>query len=219
MMISPDVYYEFELKGRSKTHILKEIRSLRKNIKNQKEIIEYSRIKPTQWTAPSPFVSIEMNRLYLKEAKRALEEIGEIYKPSRIEKKGLKFNENINDLKSIRLRMGYFCKGYMSSKILIGKTDSNITVTDYDDKELNRFSMDNDSFFKSLSDLYIGEWQSNYSPLRFGMGALDGIDWILEFSYYGKHNNLEFARGNDYPYNFKKFIELLGLDAYFDIAL
>ena len=87
-----DVYYEFELKGRSKTHILKEIRSLRKNIKNQKEIIEYSRIKPTQWTAPSPFVSIEMNRLYLKEAKRALEEIGEIYKPSRIEKKGLKFN-------------------------------------------------------------------------------------------------------------------------------
>lgn len=66
---------------------------------------------------------------------------------------------------------------------------------------------------------HIPEWQSNYSPLRFGMGSLDGIDWILEFSYYGKHNNLEFARGNDYPYNFKKFIELLGLDAYFDIAL
>ena len=36
MMMSPDVYYEFELKGRSKAHILKEIRSLRKNIKIKK---------------------------------------------------------------------------------------------------------------------------------------------------------------------------------------
>lgn len=159
MMIAPDTYYELELKGSSKTHILKEIRSLRKEIEEQKEKIEYSRIELTRWVKPSPFAIIEMNRLYLKEAKRALEELNETYKPSRIERKGLEFNENINDLKSVRLEMGYLFRGYMSSEILIGKTDSNITVTDYDDKELNRFSMDNDSFFKSLSDLYIGEWQ------------------------------------------------------------
>ena len=155
--MSPDTYYEFELKGRSKTHILKEIRSLRKNIKNQKEIIEYSRIKPTQWTAPSPFVGIEMNRLYLKEAKKALEELNEIYKPSRIEKKALKFNENINYLKSIRLEMGSFFEGYNTSKIEISKTDPVITITDFEDRLLNRFPVNKIDFLKSLSNFYIDE--------------------------------------------------------------
>lgn len=217
--MSPDAYYEFELKGRSKRHILKEIRSLRKNIKNQKEIIEYSRIKPTQWTAPSPFFSIEMNRLYLKEAKKALEELNEIYKPSRIEKRGLKFNENINDLTSVRLKMGYLFKGYMLSEIDLSNTDPVITVTDFDGKLLNRFSVNKDSFLKSLSDIYIGEWQSDYDPLRFGEGILDGIQWTLKFSYDGKHKEIEINGSNDYPYNFKEFLELLKLDKYFDIVL
>lgn len=219
MMISPDVYYEFELKGRSKTHILKEIRYLRKNIKNQKEIIEYSRIKPTRWTAPSPFVSIEMNRLYLKEAKKALEELNEIYKPSRIEKKALKFNENINYLKSIRLEMGSFFEGYITSEIEISKTDPVITITDFEGRLLNRFPVNKTVFLKSLSDFYIGEWQNDYDPLRFGEDILDGIQWTLKFDYDGKHKEIEIGGSNDYPYNFKKFIELLRLDAYFDITL
>ena len=219
MMISPDAYYEFELKGHSKTHILKEIRSLRKNIKNQKEIIEYSRIKPTQWTTPSPFVSIEMNRLYLKEAKKALEELNEIYKPSRIEKKGLKFNENINHLKSIRLEMGSFFEGYIASEIEISKTDPVITVTDFDGKLLNQFTVNKESFLNSLTEFYVGEWRNDYDSLRFGERILDGIQWTLKFAYDGKHKEIEIGGSNDYPYNFKKFIELLGLDAYFDIAL
>ena len=206
--MSPDTYYEFELKGRQKRHILKEIRPLRKNIKNQKEIIEYSRIKPTQWTAPSPFVGIEMNRLYLKEAKKALEELNEIYKPSRIEKKALKFNENINYLKSIRLEMGSFFEGYNTSKIEISKTDPVITVTDFEGRLLNRFPMNRIDFLKSLSNFYIGEWRNDYNPLRFGEDILDGIQWTLKFAYDGKHKEIEIGGSNDYLYNFKKFIEL-----------
>ncbi len=218
MMISPDAYYELELKGRSKTHILKEVRSLRKEIEEQKEKIEYSRIEPARWMKPSPFVIIEMNRLYLKEAKRALEDLDEIYKPSRIERKGLEFNENINDLKLVRLEIGYLFRGYMSSEIDLSKTDL-ITVTDFDGKLLNRFSVNKDSFLKSLSDFYIGEWQSDYDPLRFGEGILDGIQWTLKFAYDGKHKEIEISGSNDYPYNFKEFLELLKLDQYFDIVL
>ena len=219
MMISPDAYYDLELKGRSKTHVLKEIRSLRKEIEEQKEKIEYSRIKLARWMKPSPFVIIEMNRLYLKEAKKALEELNEIYKPSRIEERGLKFNENIYDLKSVRLEMGYLFRGYMSSEIDLSKTDPIITVTDFDSKLLNRFSVNKDSFLKSLSDFYIGEWQLDYDPLRFGEGILDGIQWTLKFAYDGKHKEIEISGSNDYPYNFKEFLELLKLDKYFDIVL
>lgn len=219
MMIAPDTYYELELKGSSKTHILKEIRSLRKEIEEQKEKIEYSRIELTRWVKPSPFVIIEMNRLYLKEAKRALEELNETYKPSRIERKGLEFNENINDLKSVRLEMGYLFRGYMSSEIDLSKTDPIIAVTDFDNKLLNRFSVKKDCFLKSLSDFYIGEWQSDYDPLRFGKGILDGIQWTLKFAYDGKHKEVEISGSNDYPYNFKEFLELLKLGKYFDIVL
>ena len=219
MMIAPDVYYELELKGRSKTHILKEICSLRKEIEEQKLKIEYSRIKPTCWLKPSPFVIIEMNRLYLKEAKRALEEIDEVYKPSRIENKGLKFNENINDLKSIRLEMGSLFGGYITSEIEIGKTDPVITVTDFDGKLLNHFTVNKDSFLNSLSEFYIGEWQNDYDPMRFGERILDGIQWTLKFAYDGKQRDKETGGSNDYPYNFKKFIELLRLGEYFDIGL
>ena len=219
MMISPDTYYELELKARSKTHILKEIRSLRKEIEEQKEKIEYSRIKPTCWMDPFPFVIIEMNRLYLKEAKRALEEIDEVYKPSRIEKKGLKFNENIKDLKSIRLEMGYLFRGYILSEADINRTDPVITIIDFDGKLLNRFSVNKDSFLNSLSEFYIGEWQNDYDPLRFGEGRLDGIQWTLKFAYDGKHKEIEIGGSNDYPYNFKEFIKLLRLDEYFDISL
>lgn len=219
MMIAPDVYYELELKERSKTHILKEICSLRQELEEKKLKIEYSRIKPTCWLKPSPFVSIEMNRLYLEEAKKALEELDEIYKPSRIEKKALKFNENINYLKSIRLEMGSFFEGYITSEIEISKTDPVITVTDFEGRLLNRFPVNKIDFLKSLSNFYIGEWRNDYDPLRFGEDILDGIQWTLKFAYDGKHKEIEIGGSNDYPYNFKKFIELLGLDAYFDIAL
>ena len=39
------------------------------------------------------------------------------------------------------------------------------------------------------------------------------------FAYDGKHKEIEISGSNDYPYNFKEFLELLKLDQYFDIVL
>ena len=87
-----------------------------------------------------------MNRLYLKEAKRDLEELGGVYRPSRIENKGLKFNRIINDLNSIRLDTGSFFEGYIASEIEMSKTDLVITIADFEGRLLNHFSVNKVGF-------------------------------------------------------------------------
>lgn len=44
------------------------------------------------------------------------------------------------------------------------------------------------------------------------------INFLHDF-YDGKHKEVEISGSNDYPYNFKEFLELLKLGKYFDIVL
>ena len=70
-MISPEGYYEMFLKGKTADEIKKEIRRLRRQIRKlQKEVDDPNH---EGWAiCPSPYVQLEMHRLYLQKAVETL---------------------------------------------------------------------------------------------------------------------------------------------------
>ena len=84
MMISPEGLYEFELKGKSKDEILKEIRSLKRDINRNKKLIEDNNkaSEPIAFMSPGPNMIIEMDREYLERAIKAYEATGGEYIPT-----------------------------------------------------------------------------------------------------------------------------------------
>lgn len=69
-----------------------------------------------------------------------------------------------------------------------------------------------EDFLDGLRELHIGEWRSNYDPRRFGYVVLDGTQWELEIFFSNGHKTVKIYGSNPYPYNFNKFLELLGID-------
>jgi len=78
MMISPETYYEFELKGKTAAEIEKEIQSLRKTISDLKYRMEDPAYKPSM-VCPSDDTVLYWTREYLAMAKKALLEAGGEY--------------------------------------------------------------------------------------------------------------------------------------------
>ena len=75
MMISPEVYYEESLKGKSEAEILQEISSLKEEISRLKQVLKNDAFSPEALMKPSPMTRIKCSREYLKMAKMALEEV------------------------------------------------------------------------------------------------------------------------------------------------
>ena len=75
MMISPEVYYEESLKGKSEAEILQKISMLKEEISRLKQVLESDAFSPEALMKPSPMTRIQCSREYLKMAKMALEEV------------------------------------------------------------------------------------------------------------------------------------------------
>lgn len=71
MMVSPEWYYEKNLKGKTVDEIKSRIRSLKRKIRQLQKEINNPESKSWQ-ICPGPEVQLEMHRLYLQEAVRAL---------------------------------------------------------------------------------------------------------------------------------------------------
>lgn len=69
-----------------------------------------------------------------------------------------------------------------------------------------------EEFLDGLRELHIGEWRSNYDPRRFGYEVLNGTQWELEIFFSDGHKPMKICGSNSYPYNFNKFLELLGIE-------
>lgn len=201
--ISPKEFSDLNLKGKNEKQIMVEIRKLRKEIEELKIIIEDPSYKDIIHAKPDEYTRISMNRLYLQEAKKALEAIGGTYKKSRVEIKDERFNENISNISTITFTYGGYFLG--RDKYVIHLKDNRITIQKYDFETLiEEKEIDKVEWMDEFKILHIGEWNSNYDCLDI----LDGIQWNLEIIYLnGKKKN--FYGSNQYPYNFHDFLYLL----------
>ena len=216
MMISPETYYEENLKGKTATQILFAIRGLKQEISRLKNNIENPNY--LYRTDPSEDVRLSCTRMYLERAKQALVEAGGTYVPSKAELKAEEFNANIPFISKVEFSIGGFFGGFETRTYTI--EGDNIYMDDehslifkpsnLEDVEIEE--TDKDSFLKGLADLHIGEWRRNYDSSRWGDTVLDGTQWHLYIYYSNGRRPVKIEGSNDYPYNFDKLQELLGID-------
>ena len=85
MMICPETFYEYNLKGKTVDQIMTVIRSLKQQIGKLKNTMEHPDY--VSMICPSESTQLWCTRLYLERAKEALVEAGGTYIPSQAELK------------------------------------------------------------------------------------------------------------------------------------
>lgn len=219
MMISPEYYYEEELKGKTKEEIMRAIKDLKRHISKLKYEMEHPDYGEGLIKIPGEHMQLHMTREYLDMAKLAYKEAGGIYEPSNTEKKALKFQENIVHINKISFTIGGFFQGHTTYTIEIS---DELKAYSYEmrnevEKSLILKDMDNlpytvDSFRNELKRICIGEWRSGYDLERFGLSIRDGTAWELEIEYNNDIKPVSKHGVNAYPYNFDEFKRLFNID-------
>ncbi|MDO4198677.1 MAG: hypothetical protein Q4D13_06795 [Erysipelotrichaceae bacterium] len=215
MMISPEGFYELELKGKSVKEIRRVIRDLKRTIKENKDILENSDVIPEKvMVHPGPSVMISLSRDYLEIAIKALMENGEEYKPTKSELRDMEFNNNIEYIDKISYTYGnFFFPETVSAELVDDKFVLNYRKHIRDEDrciEEVYDSIDRTDFMEGLKKLHLGEWKKRYtSEIQY---IDDMIDWTLEISYSnGLKNEVFKGDGHMEPYNFDELMELFRL--------
>lgn len=213
MMISPESYYEFELKGKTKEEIEKAIENLRK------EMVEAQRAQEKgggeTMVCPSPMVMAKMDREYLTVARRALEEAGGTWKPTETEEKDEAFNASLDHLKkftfeiSRSLSLQHLERSWTIEKdqaVCRTENTMHIRLGDDDDSQL---SCRKEEFLDQLKDLHMGEWRSHYFDPDYAV--LDGNSWSINVEYDDGRGPVTFGGLYAYPWNIEDLDDILGI--------
>jgi hypothetical protein len=216
MMISPEAYYEFHLKGKDEERILRAIRGLKREMGHLKNVMEHPDYEKYPHIHPSEDVQLSCTRMYLEEAKRALAEAGGTYKPSQAELKAAEFDESIPYISKLVFSIGGFCTGHETTTIKLDEKHLYKTVEGFPILTPSNFHIPPDyprgkeEFLRGLAKLHIGEWRSRYTLKRFGYYVCDGTQWELDIFFSNDHKPVHIYGDNAYPYNFREFQELMG---------
>ena len=209
MMISPEGDYELERKGKSKEEILKEIRSLKRDINRNKKLLDENNktSEPIAFMSPGPNVIIEMDREYLERAIAAYEAAGGEYIPTEQEKKSQSFNDALEDLRTFTFSMGGFSDGHeiRTYTVIEDEVTRVIEHTPPRTEEKSPIHIPKDDFIEGLQNIYMGEWKRNY----IDYGVLDGTQWQITLSFESGRKAVKFHGSNAYPYNFDALKEFL----------
>lgn len=219
MMISPESYYEMNLKGKNAEQIMSAIRGLKNEIGHLKNIMEHPDYGSELIACPSESTRLWCSREYLERAKVALLEAGGEYKPSQAELKAIEFDKNLSAIRKIVFTIGGFFGGYETRTISFENEEMQVNVqyalpVASEETPIDLLLPYNKAaFLNELSCLHIGEWRSKYNLRRFGYEVLDGTQWELEIHYKNGIKPFKIYGDNAYPYNFDEFKELLGIDS------
>ena len=216
MMISPETYYEMNLKGKTAEQIMTAIRGLKQEIGRLKNVMEHPEYGSEPVMRPSEATRLSCTRDYLERAKLALAEAGVVYKPSQAELKVQEFDNNFPYISKIVFSIGGFFNGYETRTYTIDGDEIHIDVEHTlilkpaNIGEAER--LDKAEFMDELRCLHIGEWRRSYRPERFGYSYCDGTQWELQIQFSNGAKPFKSYGDNSYPYNFNEFQELLGID-------
>jgi hypothetical protein len=217
MMISPESYYEDNLREKDAKQIMTIIRGLKNEMGRLKNIMEHPDYGTELTVCPSEAVRLSCTREYLERAKQALVEAGGTYTPSQAELRALDFTDSIDHISKFSFSIGGYFGGYNTYVAnLFGnelkfesqhwEISKSMGVFDEDGEPLSR-----ETFLEGIRKLHMGEWMRSYSLKRFGYMVLDGTQWEVEIEYDNGHRNVRFDGDNSYPYNFNDLKVLFGI--------
>ncbi len=213
MMISPDCFYEKELKGKTAEEIAKKIRGLKRKIGHLKKVIEKADFftRPTS-ADPAESVQLYYARLYLDRAIAAYEEAGGVYQRNRTEQRVAAFDASIPMITKIVFSIGGFFEGYETyTCIFIEDCVKLRIVHSLIPEELNGtesdYSLTKEEFLKTLRGIHMGEWHKSY----FNPYVCDGVQWDIAIEYTDGRTT-RYDGINAFPFSFDQFCKLVGYD-------
>lgn len=217
MMISPTVFAEMELKGKSKEEILTAIRSIKREINRLKKVIEAGKNSPEYFIEPSPSTRLYWNREYLAEAIKAYKEAGGEYIPTKAEQKDQEFNEALNHLEQVKFTYGGYLIGEEERISSVNDDIVSVESNSYSlppkiDEEDDHEPWTKEDFISEMKELHIGEWKHTYEDLCFE----EGIQWELEIKFSNGKRTERYLGSNAYPYNFTDVLELFNVNEFLD---
>ena len=214
MMIGPGSFIAEDIEGKTREEAVKEVKSLWREIRRLKKMLEEESQSEEMMYHPSPGVRISVYYDYLEAVKAYFEDQGWEYEPAKEEIKDREFNDRLEQVEKIEVEYGGFFGGGVSLTITFDGEDIRATRIampysanpDKTDKEEFE-GMTRTEFFDELKELHMGEWASDYDNPY----VLDGTQWSVEFKYAdGKKR--EFGGSNKYPYNFDRFLDLMEIE-------
>ena len=203
MMISPESFYEMELKGKTVPELRAILFRLRTEIGKIHDIME-GKCPPEEMIDPSPLVQLSCIREYFALTVRALKEQGFIYKPTSQEKRISELYAAMDNIKSIDFQIGGFHSGYRTATLSIHPETKVVTLNSVEQSE-----DDSDNIMYLLQQLYLPEWKCEYVDLS----VLDGIQWKLIITFHGEVKPFTASGSNAYPYNFHELLQILEIGA------
>lgn len=211
MMISPERYYEMELKGKSADEIQSKIRGLKNKMGRLKSDIKSQKTSFEPVSQPSPATKLACYRLYLARAKQALIDAGGEYPLSQREKSIQSFDESLPFIEQIDFTYGGHLQGYEQRTISFCGENISLKI-DHKMQESNEVApivkespSAKTDFLDAFASLHIGEWKSEYK----NCGVLDGSFWSLEIRFNNGHKTVRKTGSNAFPYNFDDFCKLM----------
>lgn len=169
MMISPEGYYEMNLKGKSPSQIVTCIRGLKKEIGHCKNVLE----NPDDFSEensifPRPDTRLCCTRLYLDRAIQALKDMGVDYTPTKKEITIEQFENDLKHLYRFSFNIGGFFGGYQTYTITLKDDDSigyyveHSLMPEPSNLETAEAPFSKEEFLEMLDDLHLGEWNRKY---------------------------------------------------------
>lgn len=214
MMIAPATYVEMELAGKSREQAIEEVKSLWKEIRRLKKIIEEEPDSEEMMICPMPDVRVSVYRDYIEAAREYFKDKGWEYEPEREEIADKALNDRLQDIQSIVIEYGGYFGGtekrtitFEGEKILVEK-EYTLRILSPEELQQNPaeefHDMEKAEFLEEFADLHLGEWEKEYEDLS----VLDGTQWsvVIKFSS-GKA--LKSYGSNRFPYNFSGFLDLV----------
>lgn len=217
MMISPEGFYEIEIKGKDHQGILRVVRRLKREIAQLKRTMEHPDYGTEPIIRPSESMRLWCTRLYLERAKEALSEVGAPYEPTAVEQRVMDFDANIENISQITLGIGGFFSGHRTYTVRLDE-QLQFWVEDMFMPTPTNFDIPADcpmtkgEFLDSFAELHVGEWRRYYDTERFGHVVLDGTQWELTIEYNNGCKEFTSGGSNAYPYNFKALTKLFGIE-------
>ena len=212
MMISPETFYDENLKGKNEREILSVIRRLKQEIGRLKNVMEHPDYVKTM--CPGEDVQISCNRMYLERAKQALTEVGGTYTTSAAEWRAQKIHASLFSIFKVEFSINGYSTGleertYFIDGDKVTTTTGRVSykkppeLVKYKDEE-----MDKDTLISGLADLHIGEWRREYNPKHFDFAICNGVSWYLNIYFSNGQRPVKIDGCNAYPYNFERLLEL-----------
>ena len=208
MMISPETYYEMNLKGKFQEEIVKKIRSLKIQIGQLKRSIENTDDMILE-VFPSRLTRLKCSREYLERAIQTYEEAGGVYVRSKAEQRDHDFNDRLDSISKLVFTIGgFFCGHETRTFTVVGDqvfVDVEKTMISMDKEEHDPYRKED--FISGIKALHIGEWKRTYNDLL----VMDGTQWELDIYYNNGRRPTKISGSNAYPYNFddlKEFLEV-----------